>query len=202
MHQAFKMVQRETLYIKNMLCSCCFKLIENEFNNAGIKVLNIQTGSVEIEYDNEKYSIDSIEKILQNLGMGLLKTREQQIVSQIKQAVIELIHYSNNINSILRKSDYLVEKLNMSYQQLSKIFSKHENLTLEKYIIRNKIERIKELIDSDEYSLSEIAYMMDYSSVQYLSNQFKKETGFSVSEYKKFEKRNKSTLDELSKSKD
>ena len=196
------MVQRETLYIKNMLCSCCFKLIENEFNNAGIKVLNIQTGSVEIEYDNEKYSIDSIEKILQNLGMGLLKTREQQIVSQIKQAVIELIHYSNNINSILRKSDYLVEKLNMSYQQLSKIFSKHENLTLEKYIIRNKIERIKELIDSDEYSLSEIAYMMDYSSVQYLSNQFKKETGISVSEYKKFEKRNKFTLDELSKSKD
>ena len=131
-----------------------------------------------------------------------LKTREQQIVSQIKQAVIELIHYSNNVSSILRKSDYLVEKLNMSYQQLSKIFSKHENITLEKYIIKNKIERIKELIDSDEYSLSEIAYMMDYSSVQYLSNQFKKETGFSVSEYKKFEKRNKSTLDELSKSKD
>jgi AraC-like DNA-binding protein len=73
----------------------------------------------------------------------------------------------------------------LSYQQLSKLFSKYEAVTLERYIILNKIERIKELIMQDEYTLSEIAYMMDYSSVQYLSNQFKKETGYSVTEYKK-----------------
>ena len=184
-----------------MLCSCCFRLIENEFEKAGIKILSIQAGTVDIEFDPEKQNLDSIEKILSEMGMGLIKTREQQIVEQIKTAVIELIHFSNNVNSILRKSDYLVEKLAMSYQHMSKIFSKHENITLEKYIIRNKIERIKELIDSNEYSLSEIAYMMDYSSVQYLSNQFKKETGISVSEYKKGEKRIKHTLDELTEEK-
>ena len=158
----------------------------------------METGVMEVEFDNEKHSLESIDRLLNEMGMGIIKTREQQIVEQIKTAVIELIHQSNNINSLLRKSDYLVEKLAMSYQQLSKIFSKHENITLEKYIIRNKIERIKELIDSNEYSLSEIAYMMDYSSVQYLSNQFKKETGISVSEYKKGDKRIKKTLDELS----
>jgi YesN/AraC family two-component response regulator len=72
----------------------------------------------------------------------------------------------------------------MSYRQMSSLFSKYEITTLEKYIILNKIERIKELIDSEEFTLSEIAYMMDCNSVQYLSNQFKKETGMSVSEYK------------------
>jgi AraC-like DNA-binding protein len=91
----------------------------------------------------------------------------------------------NNVDSVVRKSEYLVEMLGLSYQQLSKIFSKYESITLERYIILNKVERIKELILQDEYTLSEIAYMMDYSSVQYLSNQFKKETGYSVTEYKK-----------------
>jgi len=192
------MLQKETLYIRNMLCTCCFILINKEFEQASIKVLSIKAGVVNIEYDNEKINIEDIDNILKRFGMGIIKSREQQIVEQIKIAVIELIHQSNNTNSLLRKSDYLVEKLAMSYQQLSKIFSKHENITLEKYIIKNKIERIKELIDSNEYSLSEIAYMMDYSSVQYLSNQFKKETGISVSEYKKSDEKNKKTLDQLS----
>ena len=196
------MIIKETIHIKNMLCSCCAKLIELEFENAGIKTLLIRAGFAQIEFDSEKHNLESIEKILAKHGMALIKTRDQKIVEQIKTAVIELIHHSNNVNSILRKSDYLVEKLGLSYQQLSKLFSKHEAITLEKYIIQNKIERIKELIDTDEYSLSEIAYMMDYSSVQYLSNQFKKETGMSVSEYKKSDKSIKRTLDMLTKDDD
>jgi len=191
------MIIKETIHIKNMLCSCCIKLIELEFEKAGIKTLLIRAGYAQVEFDANVHNLESIEKILQKHGMGLIKTRDQKVVEQIKTAVIELIHHSNNVNSILRKSDYLVEKLGLSYQQLSKLFSKHEAVTLEKYIIQNKIERIKELIDTDEYSLSEIAYMMDYSSVQYLSNQFKKETGMSVSEYKKSDKSIKRTLDRL-----
>jgi YesN/AraC family two-component response regulator len=191
------MLKKQTIYIKNMLCTCCTRLIESEFNKVGINIITLRTGFAEIEYNTKKHTLESIENILKKLGMGLVKTREQQIVEQIKSAVFELIHQSNNINSLMRKSDYLVEKLSMSYQQLSKIFSHHEAITLEKYIIKNKIERIKELIDSNEYSLGEIAYMMDYSSVQYLSNQFKKETGMSVSEYKKSDKRSKKTIDML-----
>ncbi|MEN8120493.1 MAG: helix-turn-helix domain-containing protein [Bacteroidota bacterium] len=181
-----------------MLCSCCIKLIELEFEKVGIKTNKIRPGYAIIEFDPEKNNLEKIEKILASNGLGLIKSRDQKIVEQIKTAVIELIHHSNNINSLLRKSEYLVEKLSLSYQQLSKIFSKHEPITLEKYIIQNKIERIKELIDIDDHSLSEIAYMMDYSSVQYLSNQFKKETGMSVSEYKKSDKSVKRSLDTLS----
>lgn len=180
-----------------MLCSCCIKLIELEFEKAGILTIKIRSGFAIVEFDTQFNSLENIEEILSWHGMGLIKTRDQKIVEQIKTAVIELIHHSNNINSLLRKSEYLVEKLGLSYQQLSKIFSKHEPITLEKYIIQNKIERIKELIDIDDYSLSEIAYMMDYSSVQYLSNQFKKETGMSVSEYKRSDKSIKRTLDSL-----
>jgi len=180
-----------------MLCHCCLKLIEIVFKQHDILVKNVGPGYAEVFYDDEKYSLKDINAILEQYGMGLIKSREEQIVEKIKQSVTELIFESGNINSILRKSDYLVEKLAMSYQQMSKIFSKHENITLERYIIKNKIEKIKELIDSGEYSLSEIAYMMDYSSVQYLSNQFKKETGMTVSEYKKSRKNNKKSIDQL-----
>jgi len=180
-----------------MICSCCIKLLKIEFEKAGIDVLKIKAGVVDAHYNPSKVSLKKIESILEDLGMELIKSREHKIIDQIKTAVIEIIHHSNNVDSIVRKSEYLVEKLGLSYQQLSKAFSKHEEITLERYIILNKIERIKELIDSNEYSLSEIAYIMDYSSVQYLSNQFKKETGLSVSEYKKSDKSIKRTLDNL-----
>jgi AraC-like DNA-binding protein len=103
----------------------------------------------------------------------------------------------NNVDSIARKSDYLVEKTGLSYPYLSRIFSNHEHITLEKYIILNKIERIKELIDQEELTLSEIAFNMDYSSVQYLSNQFKQMTGMTVSDYKESDRSSKIPIDQL-----
>jgi AraC family transcriptional regulator len=90
-----------------------------------------------------------------------------------------------------------VEKMGMNYQQISKVFSKYEPITLERFTILVKLEKLKEMIISDEYSLSEISYLMDYSSVQYLSNQFKKETGYSVTEYKKLGLNLKKPLDQL-----
>ncbi|MCK4464607.1 MAG: helix-turn-helix transcriptional regulator, partial [Bacteroidales bacterium] len=142
-------------------------------------------------------SESKIEEILRTYGFDLITSHEKQQVEQIKIAVIELIHQLNNVDSIVRKSDYLVEKLGKSYQYLSKVFSSNEGITLEKFIIFQKIERIKELIYQDEYTLSEIAYMMDYSSVQYLSNQFKKITGLSVTEFRKNEYPLKKSIDQL-----
>jgi AraC-like DNA-binding protein len=174
-----------TIHIKNMLSNCCLKVIRDEFEQNNIAVKNIRLGDANISFNNNEINLDKISKILKEIGFELVVSREAKIINRIKTVVIELIHHLNNVDSIVRKSDYLVEMLGMSYQQLSKIFSKHEPVTLERYIILNKIERIKELLMYDEYTLSEIAYMMDYSSVQYLSNQFKKETGYSVSDYKK-----------------
>ena len=168
-----------------MVCNCCVILLKEKLEQAGIRVNNIQLGLITITYSPALIQDTFIYNLLGKYGFELIKGRELQLVEQIKIAVIELIHQLNNVDSIVRKSDYLVEKLGLSYSYLSRIFSSNEPITLEKYIIFQKMERIKELIDQNEYALSEIAFMMDYSSVQYLSGQFHKETGVSVTDYKK-----------------
>ena len=154
-------------------------------------------GRAVISYDADHISMEQIRAILVDLGTDLIETREDRLVEEIKLAVVELVHHMNNVDSIVRKSDYLVEKTGLSFAYLSRIFSSHEQITLEKFIILNKIERIKELIDQEELTLSEIAYMMDYSSVQYLSNQFKHMTGMTVSEYKESDRSSKRPIDQL-----
>jgi AraC-like DNA-binding protein len=187
----------ETLFIKNMISNCCIILLRERLQEEGIVVHDIRLGSVMISYDPGKIPIGKIHLIIRSIGLDIIHSREKQLVEQIKTALIELIHYMNNVDSIARKADYLVEKLGYSYQYLSRLFSAHETITLERYIILQKIERIKELVFSGEFTLSEIAYMMDYSSVQYLSAQFKKITGFSVSDFKEDIHAGKNPLDKL-----
>jgi YesN/AraC family two-component response regulator len=170
------------LYLKGMLGHCCVKLLEKEFAQANIAVVKVENGLVILKDSSD---FEKAKELAAENGMQVIEDRNLRIVEQIKIAVIELIHYAANSNSIIRNSDYLVGKIGMSYPQLSSIFSEYEGITLEKYIIRHKIEKIKELLKEDEMTLSEIAYQMGYSSVQYLSNQFKKITGMTVSEYRR-----------------
>lgn len=180
-----------------MVCQCCLRVIREELEKAGVKVEEISLGKALIAYDPGQLSLEKIRGILLELGTDLIESREHRLVEEIKLAVIELIHHMNNMDSIVRKSEYLVEKTGLSYPYLSRIFSSHEHITLEKFIILNKIERIKELIDQEELTLSEISFMMDYSSVQYLSNQFKQNTGMTVSEYKESDRSSKKSIDRL-----
>ena len=186
-----------TIHIKNMMCQCCLRVIGEELENAGVAVEEISLGSATISYDEKVFGMEDVRKVLLEFGMDLVESREHKLVEDIKLAVVELIHHMNNVDSVVRKSDYLVEKLGLSYTYLSRIFSSNEKITLEKYVILNKIERIKDLIDLDEFTLSEIAFMMDYSSVQYLSNQFKHITGMTVSEYKDSDRSSKKPIDKL-----
>jgi AraC family transcriptional regulator len=187
----------ETLMIRNMVSNCCVVLLRERLETAGIIVKQVQLGQVIIAYPPANHNHDSVAEIISEIGLDVIEGREMIMVEKTKQAVIELIHHMNNVDSVVRKSDYLVEKLGYSYQYLSKTFSAHEPVTLERYIILQKIERIKQLIDNDEFTLSEIAFMMDYSSVQYLSNQFHKTTGMTVSEYKASDRSTKRPIDKL-----
>jgi len=180
-----------------MVSQCCVILIGERLEKAGIKVEEISLGRATVSFDEERIGRDDIRKVLKELGTDLVEDREKQLVEKIKLAVTELIHHMNNVDSVVRKSDYLVEKLGLTYAYLSRIFSSHEDITLERYIILNKIERIKELIDQDEFTLSEIAYMMDYSSVQYLSTQFRNITGMTVSEYRESDRSFRRPIDQL-----
>ena len=187
----------KTLYIKYMVCKCCIKVIRQELENNDIEVKRIILGEADIIYDDTKITDIEIERILNTNGFELVTNKEKILVEQIKTAVIELVHMANNMNSIIRNSDYLVEKLGYSYQHLSGIFSKYEENTLEKYIILHKIEKVKEMIEYGELTLSEIAFSMGYSSVQYLSTQFKTITGISVSDYKKNPNVERKVLNEI-----
>jgi len=175
----------QRIFIRNMMCSCCTRLVKEDLTRLGVTVVEVKLGEATVIYDPEKISRSQIDEVLQELGMGLISNKDEILVEQIKQTIIELVHYMNNVDSIVRKSEYLVEKMGKSYQTLSKLFSKVEPITLEKYIILQKIERVKELAMEDKISLSEIAWMMDYSSPHHLSNQFKIITGISLSDFKK-----------------
>ena len=175
----------QRIFIRNMMCSSCIRVVKEDLTKLGVTVIEVKLGEATIIYDSEKISRSQIDEVLQELGMGLISNKDEILVEQIKQTIIELVHYMNNVDSIVRKSEYLVEKMGRSYQTLSKLFSKVEPITLEKYIILQKIERVKELAMEDKISLSEIAWMMDYSSPHHLSNQFKIITGISLSDFKK-----------------
>jgi len=187
----------ETLIIRNMVSNCCVILLRERLVAAGIIVNQVQLGQVNVSYQPGQHDHGTVSELIKEIGLEVIESREMIRVEQIKQAVIELIHHLNNVDSVVRKSDYLVEKLGYSYQHLSKTFSAREPVTLERYIILQKIERIKQLIDNGEFTLSEIAFMMDYSSVQYLSNQFHKTTGMTVSEYKVSDHSSKKPIDKL-----
>ena len=189
-------VIRETLILRNMHCSCCIRLVEEVLEKARIKPLKVVLGKVQVERNPAQMDRSHLEDLLTDAGFEIVHDKEEQLVSELRQAVIELVHHTT-FNAMVRNSDFLVGKFNRSYSYLSTIFSRKTGITLEKYIILNKIEKVKELIEYDELSLSEIAFMMGYSSVQYLSTQFKSITGISVTEYKNQDEISRIPLDQL-----
>lgn len=176
--------QTERLFLGNMLSDCCTRLIDMLLRDAGFLLSEARLGEIVVAFDPKTQSIKEAEQLLSEEGFPVLLDRDQRIVMQIKQAVIDLVYYST-YNAMVRNSDYLVERFDMSYPYMSQLFSRVENLTLEKFIIHHKIERVKQLLQEGNLTLSEIAFMMGYSSVQYLSTQFKNVAGVSVSDFKK-----------------
>lgn len=171
--------------LKDLITKSGVKLVELYFQHKdGIDLHYAHLGEIGLYYDAGMYTEEDIIAELAELGFGILHEPEDEIVERIRIAAIELVHYANNVNSLIRKSDYISERLEMPYDKLSRIFSKKTGKTLEAYLIQLKIEKAKELILSEKYTLSEISYMLEYSSVQYLSNQFKKVTGLTVSQFK------------------
>ncbi|MCX6268803.1 MAG: AraC family transcriptional regulator [Bacteroidetes bacterium] len=185
-----------TYHVKNMTSSCCIHLLRKEFSLDGVEIHDIKLGTIVLSLDPKKFSWKKVEAILEGYGFEIINDKEKLLVEEIKQAVIDLVHNST-YNAMVRNSDYLVERFGMSYPYISTLFSKHENTTLEKFTILHKIEKVKELIEYGELTLSEIAYIMGYSSVQYLSTQFKSVIGISVTEYKVTPEGSRSGLDRI-----
>lgn len=178
--------RQKRIHIRNMICQSCCKVVKWELEKSGfVLVHKVDIGWADISYNEGVFDQNLINEILKFNGFELIEGKDDILVEKIKSAIIRLIFFGNNTNSLIRNSDYLSQALDEPYLHLSKVFSKVTGQTLEKYIIIIKIEKVKELISYDEMSLSEISYQLGYSSVAHLSSQFKQITGFTVQEYKK-----------------
>ena len=171
------------LHIKNMVCPRCLWVVREELIKMGANIVKIELGHANIIL-HENNSLDKIEKKLNEYGFELLNDKDEIIINQIRKAVQNYVSCLESKNMEILLSDYLVKEVGKNYNYLSKLFSQIESTTIENYYINLKISRVKELLDYGEYNLSEIAAILGYSSVQYLSSQFKGITGMSVSEYK------------------
>ena len=166
-----------------MVCRRCIRVVREELTGLGLDVIDVQLGKVVLTKLPE--NMEPVETILNQNGFEVLEGKNAQIVGSIKSQIIKLI-YSDNLGDMKTNlSHYLSKHLGRDYSALSKLFSEVESITIEKYFILHKVERIKELMVYDELTFSEIAYKLGYSSVQHLSNQFKKTTGLSPSYFKK-----------------
>ena len=170
------------LAIKNMVCGRCIRVVQEELERAGYVVTYIELGKVVIEGS----SIDktAIANLMIDNGFELLEDEFAKTIEKIKSILIDFI-YSKEIEHFEGKiSELLKSKISKDYNTLSSLFSSTEGITIEKYFIEQKIERVKELLMYGELNLSEIGFELGYSSVQHLSNQFKKITGMSPSKFR------------------
>lgn len=183
------------LLIKNMVCPRCIEAVSEIFSGEKLEA-KVELGKVGLAQAISDSQKERLAQLLQNRGFELLEPGKSALISQIKTQIIELVHQKDNsLHENL--STYLSENLNQEYTGLSKLFSSVEGITIERFYTLQKIEKVKEYLFYDELSLSEIAFQMGYSSVAYLSSQFKKETGMTPSEFKKNGQAKRRSLDRI-----
>lgn len=184
------------IYIKNMVCNRCKMVVKTALEKLGFHPIQIELGEIELLENDISPKKDELRRELLSLGFELLDDKKSKTIEKIKNLLIDLIQ-NKNCNLQITLSDYLIQELHKDYNTLSNLFSEVEGLTIEKYFILLKIEKVKELLVYNELTLSEISFQLNYSSVAYLSNQFKKVTGLTPSHFKKLQTVNRKPLDKV-----
>ncbi|MDR4951281.1 AraC family transcriptional regulator [Chryseobacterium sp. ES2] len=184
------------LYIKYMVSLRCKMVVHQELEKLGIKNAVVDLGTVELLDDISSEKRQILKENLLKTGLEVLDDKKSILIEKIKNVVIEMIHYSDELPKE-NFSDYISEKLGYDYTYLANTFSEVKGMTLQHFIIINKVEKVKELLLYDELNLTEISYKLNYSSVAHLSNQFKKITGLSPSFYKQLKQRRLGNLEDL-----
>lgn len=184
------------LFIKNMVCIRCKIVVKDELTKLGLHCIVVELGEVEIAETITPEQREQVQIALLRSGLELMDDKKSMLIQKIKQVIIELVHYSEEPLRV-KFSEFLSQKLNYDYTYLANIFSEVQGITIEKFIIAHKIERVKELLVYDQLTLSEIAFLMHYSSVSHLSAQFKKVTGLTPSHFKQIKTKRRNMLDDL-----
>ena len=181
------------MHIKNMVCNRCIATVLQEFNVLEFNVKSIQLGQVQFEAVDDLTKLPKLETALKLHGFEIIREESKTLIEAIKIALVRKLESDNTDNLTY----FVSKKFNKSYSGLSKIFSKSEGVTIEKYEIQLKIEKVKELIQHQEYNFSEIAFSLNYNNSSHLVKQFKNITGMSMTEYKKLQDWNRKALDQI-----
>jgi AraC-like DNA-binding protein len=180
-----------------MVCKRCIRVINHELEKLDIAIGHIELGKVELVEPLKDTELDNVREVLNENGFELIDDKKSQLIDRIKTLIIEHVHYNNEQTAMINSSEFIASEVGYDYFYLSKLFSSVEGITIEKYIINQKIEKVKELLVYNELSLKEIAFQLGYSSVQHLSNQFKKVTGLTPSHFKNLKEHKRKPLDEV-----
>jgi len=179
-----------------MVCARCIMTVETILDNLHIPTEKVSMGEAQLSRILTRQQLADVDAALRNVGFELIETRVQKIISDIKQAVTAYIALGMD-NENLKLSSFITERIAYDYSYISDLFSSVEGITIEQYFIRQRIEKVKELLVYDQLSLTEISYRTGYSSVHHLSAQFKKVTGLTPSHFKKIGADKRKSLDAL-----
>ena len=185
------------LHIKNMVCDRCIRVVREELTAQGYGLDSVELGKVVLEEKPGEGDIEIIRNVLSDNGFELIDDKRSLIINRIRTLIIEFVHRDKEMTGHQNFSDFLAREIGHEYSYLSNLFSSVEGITIEKYLIRQKVEKVKELLVYDQLSLAEIAYRLDYSSVQHLSNQFKKVTGLTPTHFRKIKDVKRKPLDKV-----
>ena len=184
------------VYVKYMVSLRCKMMVRSELVKLGFQVISLELGVIEVAGDVSPEQHELLRVNLKRSGLELLDNKRSILVESIKVVIIEMIHYSDEAPK-MNYSDYISEKMGYDYTYLANVFSEVKGITIQQFIILNKVERVKELILYDELSISEIAFKLHYSSAAHLSNQFKKVTGLTPAFYRGIAKKRRKNLEDL-----
>ncbi|WP_336689043.1 MULTISPECIES: helix-turn-helix domain-containing protein [unclassified Chryseobacterium] len=184
------------IFIKNMVCGRCISAVEGIFTEMNIPLKSIALGEAETQKDISGDDMEKLENLLLKTGFERIKDSAHQLIEKIKNLIIVKIS-ELDIDENFLLSEFLISKLHKDYSVLSKTFSHNENITLEQFFILQKIEKVKELLLYNEFTLTEISGKLGYKSVQHLSSQFRNSTGFTPTEFKKLKIHNRKPLDQI-----
>jgi AraC family transcriptional regulator len=174
-----------TFYVKNMVCPRCIKVVREELETLGHDVRNVILGEVTVSGTVSDMQLGQIKKVFEDNGFELIEDRNAKLIEKIKHSVLKLVQNDYEVDPIhLKDSQFISKEVGQDYHSLSSLFSSVENITIEHFIILQRIERAKELLKYGEMTLSKISYKLGYSSVSHLSNQFKQVTGMTPTKFK------------------
>jgi len=171
-------------------------MVKEQLQLLGLQHSQIELGTVELTERLTEEQRENLRVALLKSGLELMDDKKMILIEKIKNVIVELVHYTDELPK-LNFSDFLSEKLGYDYTYLANVFSEVKGITIEKYIIEHKIERVKELLLYNELNLTEISYLMNYSSVAHLSNQFKKVTGLTPTYFKNLKLRRRKSLENV-----